>query len=161
MHFDKLNSGTLYLIFYPRERLIYILVESTLLVNYSDCTLSLYFKIGLTRARWANHERDYIIIFVISKYLHTEEIFVLSLRYKYSRNQDEEFFFFLRIVFYFKLCRYRCKLDIISALFPFGSVLCVWKKLFYHNKLINLKCNWRGGTGSTFKVSSVQNEFEN
>lgn len=26
---------------------------------------------------------------------------------------------------------------------------------------INLKCNWRGGTGSTFKVSSVQNEFEN
>lgn len=51
LHFDKLNSGTLYLIFYPRERLIYILVESTLLVNYSDCTLSLYFKIGLTRAR--------------------------------------------------------------------------------------------------------------
>lgn len=66
------------------------------------------------------------MIFVISKYLHTEEIFVLSLRFKYSRNQDEELFF---DELYFILSSadtaLRCKLDIISALFPFGSVLCV------------------------------------
>lgn len=33
LHFDKLNSGTTYLIFYPRERIIYIQTESTLHVT--------------------------------------------------------------------------------------------------------------------------------
>lgn len=51
---------------------------------------------------------------------------MLSLRFKYSRNQDEELFF---DELYFILSSadtaLRCKLDIISALFPFGSVLCV------------------------------------
>lgn len=51
---------------------------------------------------------------------------MLSLRFKYSRNQDEELFFDeLYFILSFADIALRCELDIISALFPFGSVLCV------------------------------------